>query len=117
MNLAQVYAAQEPASGEHFNFVRARFGSFTNYGNCLGVNVSASGVHLHPFILFRAGHAALFIPWEQVLQMKSRSASLFSSAHLTINRPRGRAPVRITLYGKKLIEALQKHAPHHLVDG
>ena len=114
--LAKIYAAQGPAFGDHFNFATARFRRFTNYSNCLSVSVSPQGVYMRPFILLRAGHEALFIPWDEILQLTRWQASIFSSAQLTINRPGGQSPIKITLYGKKLARSLYKHAPHHLTD-
>ncbi len=113
-SLAKNYAARGPVTGDHFHFSSARFGSFTSYSNCLSVSISPAGIGLHPFILLRAGHGALFIPWEEVLQLTRRQALGFSSAQLTINRPSGQSPIRVTLYGKKLVNSLFQHVPHHL---
>ncbi len=115
-SLAKIYAAQDPASGDRFHFVSARFGSFTSYSNCLSVTVSAAGIGLHPFILLRAGHGALFIPWGEILQLTRRQVLGFSSTQLTINRPMGQSPIRVTLYGKTLAHSLHQHAPHHLTN-
>ena len=116
-SLTKNYAAQGSASGDHFRFASARFGRFTSYSNCLNVSVSPQGIGLRPFILFRAGHSALFLPWEDVLQLTRWQTLVFSSVQLTINRPMGQGPIKVTLYGKKLAYSLHKHAPHHLTSG
>ena len=46
--------------------------AFTNYNGCLTVGASPAGLYLHPFVLFRFRHPALFIPWHEIRVQRKR---------------------------------------------
>ena len=109
--LARDYPAEKPASGETFSWCSARLRPLTNYSGCLNVTVSAGGIHLQTFWIYRPGHEPIFIPWDALYGFRVNTYFLSSSATLTVRGRGGGAGQTVVLYGKKLVASMEKHFP------
>ena len=61
-NLAERYPANAAKEGTAF-YMRSGKVGMVNYGSCLTLTVSDSGLRLAVMLPFRTGHPPLFIPW------------------------------------------------------
>jgi len=64
--LARVYRSPRPFEGPRWRFESARMRLSMNYNRCLTVGANGQGLYLSLLFLFRFGHPALFIPWNEV---------------------------------------------------
>ncbi len=55
------------------------------YKGCVTIRATRAGLHMRPMILFRPGHAALHIPWDEV-QVSPGTAWLWRTADLRTSR-------------------------------
>ena len=69
--LAEHYRTQTSFEGTRWSFKSGRMG-FTNYNGCLTIGANSAGLYLAVMPLFRAGHAPLFVPWEDITTAPSR---------------------------------------------
>ncbi|MEM7427713.1 MAG: hypothetical protein AAF441_16595 [Pseudomonadota bacterium] len=107
--LAEQYPASEPLTGETFSWRSVRLGFFGSYSNCMRVTISGRGLYLQPLFVYRFGHRPVFIPWEAVAAMHINLFGIFSAADLSISGKDGAAPIKLKLYGRALVEAIEKH--------
>ena len=42
----------------------------TRYDNVLTIGADSAGLYLAPFVLFRAWHPALFVPWSEITDVR-----------------------------------------------
>jgi hypothetical protein len=64
--LAESYSAQSDFTGKVMRFQSGSFRWSTNYSGMLNIGADTRGLSLSVIAIFRAGHAALFIPWSDV---------------------------------------------------
>ena len=62
-SLAGKYAAGRRPEGVNYSWRSMRISPLMGYNNCLEVTLSREGIFMVPFVLFRAGHRPLLIPW------------------------------------------------------
>lgn len=62
--LAKQYPALQPQSGETWKWQSGMVNKMT-YSNILMLTANAQGLTLDVFFLFKIGHPALFIPWQE----------------------------------------------------
>lgn len=63
--LTKRYATKYHFKGKTWKFQSASVGN-TAYSNCVTVGSDHQGLYLSPFVIFRFGHPAILIPWEQL---------------------------------------------------
>jgi hypothetical protein len=64
--LGREYAAQDPMPEERWRFQSAFMRYGTAYRNALTVAADYRGLYVAPFVIFRAGHPPLFVPWGEI---------------------------------------------------
>ena len=65
-SIAEAYPAHEwPRGGHRVSRQSAQIGA-ASYSSVLTFVATERGLYVRPFLLFRVGHPALFIPWEAV---------------------------------------------------
>jgi hypothetical protein len=83
--LAQKYRATKPFEGIRWHFQHAQMRWLTNYSGVLNIGANSDGLYLAPMLLFRFGHARLFIPWAETrIEMKK---SFWSGKYMEICFP------------------------------
>jgi len=83
--LAQKYRTTGPFTGSCWHFQHAQMRWLTNYSGVLTIGANGDGLYLSPMLLFRFGHARLFIPWTDMrMEMKK---SFWSGQHMEIRFP------------------------------
>jgi hypothetical protein len=71
--LAKRFRAEGPFSGQKWHMQSAAMRWLSHYNNALTVGANADGLFLVPFVLFRAWHPPLYIPWDEItVQNKTR---------------------------------------------
>jgi hypothetical protein len=53
-------------TGQKWNMQSARMRWFSQYNNALTVGADVAGLFMVPFLLFRAWHPPLFVPWSEI---------------------------------------------------
>ncbi len=112
-SLAEDFADRNPPDGETFSWASGKVHFFSNYNNSLVATVSRTGLHVTPWLLFRVGHAPLFIPWHKVRGIIQAKLFWRPYSHLSMMTPSGEKT--ITLYGSKLAESIARNAPENLL--
>jgi hypothetical protein len=64
--LSTRFRIQQPYSGPCWKWQSASMRMFASYSGCLIVGADQMGLFLDIMVLFRPGHPALFIPWNEV---------------------------------------------------
>jgi hypothetical protein len=64
--LSKRFRLQQPYGGPSWKWQRAMMRMFVSYNGCLIVGADQMGLFLDIMALFRPGHPALFIPWNEV---------------------------------------------------
>jgi len=105
------YPANAQPSGQTYNWSSGRFAWYSTYNRCLIITVSAAGLHINAHYFFRFGHQPIFIPWADVIRMQR--AHYVLNSRTTLELPGG-WPQTVTLYGRRLADAIAKTAPAHL---
>ena len=101
--LAKHYPAKSDFQGELFRFKSGKLG-LAGYGNCLNLGAGSFGFYLGTILLFRSGHPALLIPWEDItVSVKKRW--LFSSAQFEFNKAPGVILTLSKQLAKKIADA------------
>ena len=91
-SLAAEYRATAPFRGAVRSWASGYVG-FAKYNNVLAVGADPDGLSLHVNPLFRAGSPPLFIPWEEVTEVR-RESRLFGTA-LVLAFRRGSTTVKL----------------------
>ncbi len=93
-SVATQFPAKDPAAGRSFLWGNdVIFSKFGTYNSTVRITVSDHGLHLHPVLLLRLAHSAIFIPWSAVTNCQEQRVLHRPSALLfLVNRPR---PIRI----------------------
>lgn len=60
--VARIYPASGSPHGTRFGMQRCKFG-WVDYNGCMTMHVSAEGLRIAVWWIFRFGHPTLFIPW------------------------------------------------------
>jgi hypothetical protein len=84
--LAQRYRMQGTFLGQKWGMQSARMRWVSGYNNALTVGADETGLFIVPFILFRAWHPALFIPWVEITAQDKTDLIFFKSVELTLGR-------------------------------
>lgn len=61
------FRLQQTYTGPKWKWQSAQMRKFASYNNCLIVGADPMGLFLSINVLFRLGHPALFIPWNEVM--------------------------------------------------
>jgi hypothetical protein len=61
--LAKKFQAAEKYQGRTFYFQRVRLNNGCNYSGCLTLQLTAQGLYMNLWPIFRIGHPPLIIPW------------------------------------------------------
>jgi hypothetical protein len=102
--LANEWQTQNPPFGKMYSMVTARVG-LANYRNTLQIHLNQSGIFLEPIWLFRFGHARLFVPWQDVVALKSASFfRLLAGVRLELQNGKS-----LTLYGQVAKDLLSQN--------
>jgi hypothetical protein len=64
--LSKRFRLQQPYTGAFWKWQRAMMRMFVSYNGCLIVGADQMGLFLDIMLLFRPGHPALFVPWNEV---------------------------------------------------
>ena len=105
--LAGRFPARRAAGGKKFGWSSVRLSLFGNYSMSVNVTVSSDGIHMQPVILFRSGHAPVFIPAEEIVSCTPLRFAMFSSIRLKVRTGTRGAPATITFYGRALSAAIE----------
>lgn len=68
--LAKRFRLQQTFLGEKWTMQSARMRWLTQYNNVLTIGADNTGLFMVPFILFRAWHPALFVPWSEITDVR-----------------------------------------------
>ena len=68
--LAKRFRLQGTFAGEKWTGQSAAMRWLTRYNNVLTIGADSAGLYLSPFILFRAWHPALFVPWSEITDVR-----------------------------------------------
>src|SRR5262245_57248626 len=83
--LAKKYRETTPFQGTLHGGQKAMFG-IVSYKHVLTVGTNQYGMHLSTFILFRAFHPPLFIPWPDITSAPTKLAWFSNLARLTFRQ-------------------------------
>jgi hypothetical protein len=64
--LAKRFRLQETFTGQKWKMQSARMRWFSQYNNVLTIGADTAGLFIMPFLLFRAWHPPLFLPWSEI---------------------------------------------------
>jgi hypothetical protein len=92
--LAKRFRMQGTFSGQKWNMQNARMRALSRYNNALTVGADDSGLFIVPFILFRAWHPALFVPWTEITVTQGTELFFFKFVELHLGRSE-QVPFRI----------------------
>lgn len=97
--LSRRFPSVEQVEGERFHFASAKMSRVpwfpVNYGGCLIVTVTPSGLAVSIYLPFRFLCPEFFVPWAQVESVEERASAL---SRRTVVRIRG-SSVRLALRG------------------
>ncbi len=71
--VAKEFRANHVPTGTKLFGQAAQFGGFCNYNGCLTIIIADEGLYLDIWQLFRIGHPALLIPWDELHNAKQSS--------------------------------------------
>lgn len=84
--LARRFRLQGPFLGEKWRMQSASMRWLTNYNGVLTVGADTTGLFIVPFILFRAWHPALFVPWTEITATSKTQLYFFKVVELRLGR-------------------------------
>jgi len=84
--LAKRFRLQGTFLGQKWNMQSVRMRALSHYNNALTVGADNTGLFIVPFILFRAWHPALFVPWTEITVRKTTQLFFFKSVVLRLGR-------------------------------
>lgn len=68
--LAKRFRLQGTFAGEKWTRQSAAMRWLTRYNNILTIGADGAGLYVVPFVLFRAWHPALFVPWSEITDIQ-----------------------------------------------
>jgi len=104
-SLASQFRFRDTFSGSRWSWQSAQMRFMMNYNRCLTVGASEQGLYLAMNPLFRLGHPALFIPWNEV-SVKPERILFFEGTRFQLGRE---TPVPLWVR-KKLADRLKTAA-------
>ena len=107
--LARTYATDAMPAGRTHTWCSARFGLFASYNSCLTFAFSPAGLYVRPMFLLRIGHKPLLIPWPAITHIKPVHWLFGGGSQWSVALPDGGQPLRVSLYGRYLDEALRQY--------
>ncbi|OKH18454.1 hypothetical protein [[Limnothrix rosea] IAM M-220] len=69
--LAQKYGYHRKFQGKTTWMTTAYIG-IVRYRNCIDIGVNAEGLYVSPFVLFRLGYPAIFVPWGDISRFEKK---------------------------------------------
>ena len=84
--LAKRFRMQETFAGEKWHMQSASMRYLSNYNNVLTVGADNAGLFIVPFILFRAWHPPLFVPWTEITVSNTTQLFFFKYVVLSLGR-------------------------------
>ena len=110
--LARRFRLQGPFLGQKWRMQSASMRWLANYNGALTVGADTTGLFMVPFILFRAWHPALFVPWTEITTTAKTQLYFFKMVELRLGRSE-QIPFRIKATLAAKIEAAAGTAwPH-----
>ena len=64
--LSRRFRTSSPFSGQKWHMQSAGMRALSHYNNALTIGADPNGLFIVPFILFRAWHPPLFVPWSDI---------------------------------------------------
>lgn len=86
--LAEHYLNKSDFQGELFRFNSGQMGK-ASYGGVLILGTNPRGLYMSTFFMFRFGHPALLIPWEDITATITNRWHFFSSAQFEFSKTPG----------------------------
>ncbi len=71
--LAEKYSNTGEPPAIAYSFASAQTSFLGRYNNCMNIGLSARGLFLQPFLLFRFAHPALLLPWGMLKSAQEKS--------------------------------------------
>jgi hypothetical protein len=82
--LAKRFRATGPFSGQKWYMQSAAMRWLSHYNNALTVGADSNGLFVVPFILFRAWHPPLFVPWAEITAQTKTQLLFFTMVELRL---------------------------------
>lgn len=73
--LASKYGYSRPFSGNVAWLSTAYIGT-VRFRGCIGIGVSAAGLYLNPFVIFRLHYPPILVPWSEVSRFEAKDGFL-----------------------------------------
>ena len=84
--LAKRFRMQGTFTGAKWEMQSARMRHLSNYNRALTIGADNTGLFIVPFILFRAWHPALFVPWTEISVRYTTQLFFFKFVELRLGR-------------------------------
>ena len=84
--LAKRFRLQETFTGQKWNMQSARMRWFSQYNNALTVGADTAGLFMVPFLLFRAWHPPLFVPWSEITGVRETKVLFVKFVEMRLGR-------------------------------
>jgi hypothetical protein len=84
--LAKRFRLQGTFTGQRWTMQSARMRWLTQYNNVLTVGADTSGLFMVPFVLFRAWHPPLFVPWSEITGIRETRLLFIKFVEMRIGR-------------------------------
>lgn len=104
-------AAEKPREGQFFYLNYGSVGPLGYYKGCLIVGVTAPGLYLAVWPIFRPGHPPLLIPWQAIVRADTERIFWSDALVLTVNPGEGESTQPVTLYGADILAAVRARLP------
>jgi hypothetical protein len=82
--LAKRFRAEGPFSGQKWHMQSAAMRWMSHYNNALTVGANVDGLFMVPFVLFRAWHPPLFVPWAEIIAQGKTQLIFFKVIELRL---------------------------------
>lgn len=73
--------------GNRYGIISARINNRVNYSNSLVLRYNKQGFYLKPVFIFSLFHKPIFIPWDEIKEIRSIKMLVFKSRELVIGSP------------------------------
>jgi hypothetical protein len=84
--LAKRFRLQATFTGQSWTMQSARMRWLTRYNNALTIGADTTGLFMVPFLLFRAGHPPLFVPWSEISDVRETQFLFIKFVEMRLGR-------------------------------
>lgn len=84
--LAKRFHLQETFEGEKWTRQSAAMRLLTRYNNILTIGADTAGLFMVPFVLFRAWHPPLFVPWSEITGVRETQFLFIKYVEMRLGR-------------------------------